>query len=69
MIFSTYFSSKGGHVTHEVGVVHVEPYATEMVRIGNLYGWKECSNNFLHNNSTTKFRMGSKTGVKLTQHC
>ena len=64
--FLTYFSSR--HVTYEVGVAH-GALCNCVVRIGNLYGWKECSNNFLHNNSTMKVILGSKTGVKLTQHC
>ena len=44
-------------MTHEVGVV-CGALCNCVVRIGNLYGWKECSNNFLHNNSTIKVRMG-----------
>ena len=55
--FVTYFSSKGRLVTHEVGVAH-RALCNCIVRIGNLYGWKEGSNNFLHNNSAIKVRMG-----------
>ena len=62
--FLIYFSSKGRHVTHEVQVDH-RPYA----KIGHLDSWKECSNNLLNTNSTIKVRMGSKTHVKLIQHC
>ena len=46
-----YFSIKGRHVTHEAGIAHRALWIC-VVRIGNLYGWKECSDNFLHNNST-----------------
>ena len=57
-------------MTHEVGVACMEPYATVYVRIGNLYGWKECSDNFLHTVTLTiKVRMGWKSHVKLTQDC
>ena len=55
--FLAYFSSKGRHVTHEVGVAHGALH-NYIVRIGNLYCWKECTDNFLHNNSTIKVRMG-----------
>ena len=66
--FLTYFSSTGRHVTHEVGVAGRALYNC-VVGIGNLYDWKECSDNFLHNNSTMKVGMGQKTHLKLTQHC
>ena len=55
--FLTYFSSKGRHVTHEVGVAH-RVLCNCVVRICNLYGWKEYSNNLIHINSTIKVRMG-----------
>ena len=55
--FLCYFASKGRHVTHEVGVVCGALYNC-VVRIGHLYGWKEQSNNSLHNTSTVKVRMG-----------
>ena len=61
--FLVYFSSKGRHMTHDTGVAH-RALCNCVVRIGHLYGWKECSDNFLHNNSTIKVRMGSKTHVK-----
>ena len=54
--FLTYFSSKGRHVKHEVGVAY-GTLCNCVVRIGNLYGWKECNNNLLHNNSNIKTRM------------
>ena len=62
------FSSKGRHVTHEVGVA-CRTLCNCVVRIGNLYDCKECSNNLLHNKWTIKVRMWWKTHVKLTQHC
>ena len=55
--FLTYFSSKGRHVTHEVGVAHRD-LCNCVVTICNLYGWKEYSNNLIHINSTIKIRMG-----------
>ena len=55
--FHIYFSSKGRHVTHEVGVV-CGALCNCVVRIGHLYGWKEHNNSLLHNNSTIKVRMG-----------
>ena len=55
--FLCYFSSKGRCVTHKVGVAH-GALLNCIFRIGNLYGWKEHSNNLLHNNSTIKVRMG-----------
>ena len=54
--FLTYFSSKSRHVPHEVGVAHGALHNC-VVRIGNLYDWKECSDNLLHNNTTMKVRM------------
>ena len=48
--FLAYFSNKGRHVTHEVGVAH-GALCNSVVKIGNLYGWKEHSKNILHNNS------------------
>ena len=54
--FLTYFSSKGRHARHEIGVAHRVPYKC-VVRIGNLYGWKENNNSLLHNNSTMKVRI------------
>ena len=44
-------------VTHKIGVAHRALFNC-VVRIGNLYGWEECTDNFLHNNSTMKVRMG-----------
>ena len=55
--FLTYFSSKVWHVTHEVGVAHRALHNC-VVRIGNVYDWKECSDNLLYNNSTIKVIMG-----------
>ena len=57
--FLTYFSSKGRHVTHEVGVAHRALHNC-VFRTCNLYGWKECNDNLLHNNSTIKVRWGEK---------
>ena len=55
--FLAHFSSKVWYVTHEVGVAGKAPNNC-IVRIGNIYDWKECSNNLLHNNSTMKVSMG-----------
>ena len=55
--FLTYFSSKGRCVTHEVGEAN-RVLCNCVVRICNLYGWKEHSNNLIHINSTIEVRMG-----------
>ena len=47
--FLAFFSSKGRCVTHEVGVAN-RALCNCVVRICNLYGWKEHSNNSILNN-------------------
>ena len=49
--FLAYFPSNGRCATHEIGVPCTALH-NSVVRIPNLYGWKECSNNLLHNDST-----------------
>ena len=48
---------KGRCATHEIGAPCTALHNC-VVRIPNLYGWKECSNNLLHNDSTIKVRTG-----------
>ena len=55
--FLTYFSSKGRCVTHEAGVAN-RTLCNCVVRICDLYGRREHSNNLIDINSTIEVRMG-----------